>query len=158
MRVTIRYADDELGRPFRDYFPAFASGFLQSTAVGFAFLLPAAVLGFSAAFWFSAATVVGAVAGALAVLAAVYAFAGFLYGMALVAHYRNTVRRTLRNALLLPAAEPVRSAGILIIPLTTVCLVVLFPAFLVLVLTIACSAGAYLAAFIFRNVFTRRAA
>ena len=155
-RVTIRYADDELGRPFRDYLPAFASGFLQATAVGFAFLLPAALLAFSAAFWFSAATVVGAIAAALAVLAAVYAFAGFLYGMALVAHFRDTVRRTIRNALLLPAAEPVRTMGIVLIPVTAVCLTLLFPAFIVLVLTIFCSAGAYLAAMLFRSVFARR--
>ena len=155
-RVTIRYADDELGRPFRDYLPAFASGFLHATAVGFAFLLPAAALVFSAAFWFSAATVIGAIAASFAVLGAVYAFASFLYGMALVAQYRDTIRRTIRNALLLPAAEPVRTAGILAIPVTAVCLMILFPAFIVLVLTIFCSAGAYLAAMLLRSVFARR--
>lgn len=156
LRVTIRYADDELGRPFRDFLPFFASGFLKATAVGFAFLLPGAALAFSAVFWFSAETVVGAIAGAFAVLAAVAAFAAFLYGMALVAQYRDTVSRTIRNALLFPAAEPVRTAGIVIIPVTAVCLVVLFPAFIVLLLTIGCSVGAYLAAMIFRSVFSRR--
>jgi uncharacterized membrane protein YesL len=155
-RVTIRYADDELGRPFRDYLPAFASGFLQATAVGFAFLLPGALLAFSAVFWFSAATVVGAIAAGLAVLGAVYAFLGFLCGMALVAQYRDPIRRTIRNALLLPAAEPVRTAGILIIPVTAVCLTIIFPPFVVLVLTIFCSAGAYIAAMLFRSIFARR--
>lgn len=156
-RVTIRYSDDELGRPFRDYLPAFAAGFLQATAVGFAFLLPAALLVFSGVFWFSAATVIGAVAGALALLGAGYAFAGFLYGMAVVAQYRSTVRRTIRNALLLPAAEPVRTTGILLIPITAVSLSIMFPAFLVLVLTIVCSAGAFVAALLFRSVFARLA-
>ena len=155
-RVTIRYADDELGRPFRDYLPAFASGFLRATAVGFAFLLPAALLAFSAAFWFSAATVAGAVAAGLAAIAAVYAFVSFLCGMALVAQYRDTIRRTIRNALLLPAAEPVRTAGILLVPVTAVCLTIIFPAFIVLVLTIFCSAGAYVAAMLFRSIFARR--
>ena len=156
LRVSIRYTDDELGRPFRDYLPSFASNFLQATAVGLAFLLPAALLAFSAAFWISAGTVIGAIAAALAVLAALYGFASFLYGMALVAQYRDTIRRTIRNALLLPAAEPVRTAGILVIPVTAVCLTIIFPPFVVLVLTIFCSAGAYLAALIFRSVFARR--
>jgi uncharacterized membrane protein YesL len=155
-RVTIRYADDELGRPFRDFLPAFASGFVQATAVGFALLLPGALLAFSAAFWFSAATVVGAVAAGIAALGAVYAFVSFLCGMALGAQYRNTVRRTIRNALLLPAAEPLRTGGILIIPVTAVCLTIIFPPFIVLVLTIFCSAGAYLAAMLFRSIFARR--
>ena len=155
-RVTIRYSDDELGRPFRDYLPAFAASFLQATAVGFAFLLPAALLVFSGVFWFSAATVIGAVAGALALLAAGYAFVAFLYGMALVAQYRDTAWRTIRNALLFPAAEPVRTTGIVIIPVTAVCLVMLFPAFILILLTVGCSVGAYLAAMIFRSVFARR--
>ena len=156
LRVTIRYADDELGRPFRDYLPSFASGFLKATAVGFAFLLPGAALGFSAVFWFATGTVMGAIAAAIAVLGAIYAFAGFLYGMALVAQYRDSIGRTIRNALLLPAAEPVRTTGILIIPLTAVSLTMLFPMFIVLVLTILCSVGACVAALIFRSVFDRR--
>ena len=49
-----------------------------------------------------------------------YLFAAFLYGMAQVACFRNTVRQTLKNALLLPAAEPVRTLGILLFPVTAV--------------------------------------
>ncbi len=104
----------------------------------------------------SAETVVGAIAGAFAVLATVAAFAAFLYGMALVAQYRDTVGRTIRNALLFPAAEPVRTIGIVVIPVTAICLVMIFPAFVVLLLTVGCSVGAYLAAMIFRSVFARR--
>jgi uncharacterized membrane protein YesL len=100
--------------------------------------------------------VIGAIAAGLAVLGAVYAFVSFVCGMALVAQYRNTIRRAVRNALLLPAAEPVRTAGILIIPVTAVCLTIVFPPFIVLVLTIFCSAGAYLAAMLFRSIFARR--
>jgi uncharacterized membrane protein YesL len=110
---------------------------------------------FSGTFWFSAATLVGAAAGALALLAAAYAFACFLHGMALVAQYRNTVGRTIRNAMLLPAAEPVRTTGIVLIPVTAVALSLLFPAFIVLLLTIVCSAGAFIAALLFRSVFAR---
>ena len=58
-----------------------------------------------------------------------YLFAAFLYGMAQVACFRNTVRQTLKNALLLPVAEPVRTLGILLIPVTAVCLTILFPPF-----------------------------
>jgi len=78
--------------------------------------------------------------------------------MAQVAFFRNTVRQTLKNALLLPAAEPVRTLGILVIPVTAVALTILFPPVALLGATIGFSVGASATAFIFRSVFTRHEA
>jgi uncharacterized membrane protein YesL len=156
--VTIRYSDDESGRPLKDYLPAFRANFGRSSVLMLCLLLPAALLGFSSVFWFAHPALFAGVAGVLAIIGAVYLFAAFLYAMAQVAYFRNTVRQTLRNALLLPAAEPVRTLGLLLIPVTAVALTILFPPVGFLVLTIGFSVGAYATAFLFRSVFARHEA
>jgi uncharacterized membrane protein YesL len=156
--VTIRYSDDESGRPLKDYFPAFRANFGRASVLMLCLLVPAALLGFSSVFWFAHPALFAGVAGVLAIIGAVYLFAAFLYAMAQVAYFRNTVRQTLRNALLLPAAEPVRTLGLLIIPVTAVALTILFPPVGFLVLTIGFSVGAYATAFLFRSVFARHEA
>ena len=156
--VTIRYSDDESGRPLKDFFPAFRTNFGRATVLMLCLLLPAVLLGFSSVFWFAHPALFAGVAGFLAVLGAVYLFAAFLYAMAQVAWFRNTVRQTLKNALLLPAAEPVRTLGVLVIPVTAVALTILFPPVAILVATIGFSVGAYATAFLFRSVFTRHEA
>ncbi|MFK4836511.1 YesL family protein [Microbacterium sp. ZW T2_14] len=156
--VTIRYSDDESGRPLKDFFPAFRTNFGRATVLMLCLLAPAALLGFSSVFWFAHPALFAGVAGVVAVIGAVYLFAAFLYAMAQVAYFRNTVGQTLKNALLLPAAEPVRTLGVLIIPVTAVALMILFPPAAILVGTIGFSVGAYATAFLFRNVFTRHEA
>lgn len=153
--VTIRYSDEESGRPLRDYLPALRSAFPRASLLGLTLLPPLLLLAFSAAFWSGTTTVIGGVAMVISAAAAVFAFAAFLYAMALTAVYDAPVRRTLRNALLLPMAEPLRTAGVLLIPLTLACLTVVFPLFIVILATVGFSVGAYLAAFLFRAVFRR---
>ena len=153
--VMLRFSDDERGRPLKDFFPAFGRSFGRATLVSLCLLPPAVLLAFSAAFWFSSDSILASAAAVIAVLGAVYLFAAFLYGMALVARFHNSVRQTLKNALLLPAAEPVRTLGILLFPLTAICLTILFPPFAFLLLTIGFTVGAYASAFLFRSVFAR---
>lgn len=153
--VAIRYSDDETGRPLTDYLPAFVRNLRRATLVSLALLVPIALLSFSAVFWFSTPTALGAAAGIVSVLAAVYLFAAFLYAMALVACFQDGIRRTLQNALLLAAAEPLRTFGLLIVPVAVVCVSILFPPFLVIIGTIGFSVGAYAAAFILRSAFAR---
>lgn len=154
--VTIRFAEEESGRPLKDFFPAFARNFGRGTAVAACLLIPAALLIFSGLFWLLAESVLATVAGAIALLAAAFLFAVFLYAMALVAWFDTPVRRTLKNALLLPGAEPVRTTALVLIPATVVALTIAFPAFGLIVLTIGFSVGAYGAAFLFRSVFARQ--
>ncbi|UOE44234.1 DUF624 domain-containing protein [Agromyces larvae] len=153
--VTMRFADDERGRPFADYLPAFGRNFGRATLLALCLLVPAAALWFSGMFWLAYPEPLVTALAVIAFLACAYAVAAFLHAMALVAAYRNTFGRTLKNALLLPAAEPVRTLGIVLIPVTLVCLVVLFPPFIVIVATIGCSVGAYAGAFLFRAVHAR---
>ncbi|GAA5202796.1 YesL family protein [Microbacterium jejuense] len=156
--VTIRYSDDESGHPLKDFLPAFRANFWRATLVMLCLLAPAVLLGYSSVFWFSMPTILGGVAGIMAVIGAAYLLAAFLYGMAQVAYFRSTVRQTVKNALLLPAAEPVRTLGVLLIPVTLVALTILFPPFGFIVLTVGFSVGAYATAFLFRSVFGRHEA
>jgi uncharacterized membrane protein YesL len=156
--VTIRYSDDESGRPLKDFFPAFRANFGRATVLMLCLLLPAVLLGFSSVFWFSYPALFAGVAGVVAVIGAVYLFAAFLYAMAQVAYLTGPVRQTLKNSMLLPAAEPVRTLGVLVIPVTAVALTILFPPVAILVGTIGFSVGAYATAFLFRSVFARHEA
>ena len=153
--VMIRFSDDESGRPLKDWFPAFRANFGRATLVSLWLLPPFALLVFSGLFWMSLTTTLAGVAAVLAFVGAAYVFAAFLYGMAQVAYFRNSVRQTVKNSLLLAAAEPVRTIGILLFPVTAVTLTILFPPFAILVLTIGFSVGAYGTAFLFRSVFSR---
>jgi uncharacterized membrane protein YesL len=156
--VMIRFSDEESGRPLRDWFAAFRTNFGRATLVSLALLVPLLVLAFSGFFWMSLPNVMAGAASALAFLGAVYLLAAFLYGMAQVAYFRNTVRQTIKNSLLLPVVEPVRTLGIVLIPVTGIVLTILFPPFVILLLTIGVSIGAYASAFLFRSVFARRQA
>lgn len=156
--VTIRYSDDESGRPLKDFFPAFRANFGRATVLMLCLLLPAVLLGFSSVFWFSYPALFAGVAGVVAVIGAVYLFAAFLYAMAQVAYLTGPVRQTLKNSMLLPAAEPVRTLGVLVIPVTAVALTILYPPVAILVGTIGFSVGAYATAFLFRSVFARHEA
>lgn len=156
--VMIRFSDDERGRPLKDFFPSFGRNFGRATVVALCLLPPVVLLAFSGVFWFADGGMLTGAAALLALLGAAYLFVAFLYGMAQVAYFRNGIRQTLKNALLLPAAEPVRTLGILIIPVTVVALTILFPPFVFVVLTIGFSVGAYATAFLFRSVFARHQA
>ncbi|MCS3841787.1 YesL family protein [Microbacterium sp. AK031] len=156
--VMIRYSDDESGRPLKDYFPAFGRNFLRATALWIALLVPFLLLVIGALFWSGHPNVLAGAAMVLAMIAAAYVFATFLYAMALTAVYRNTFRQTLKNALLLPLAEPVRTMGIVLIPIAVVCITIAVPVFGIIIATIGCSVGAYISAFLFRKVFERRQA
>ncbi|WP_309067481.1 DUF624 domain-containing protein [Microbacterium sp.] len=153
--VTMRYSDDEQDRPLRDFYRALLPNALRATLVAAATLLPAVALAFSGVFWFVSASAVGAGAAILSFLGAVYLFASFLYGMALVARYRVSTGTTIANALRLPGAEPLRTMLLVVIPATAVSVAIIFPPFTFILLTIGCSLAAYGAAFLFRGVFAR---
>ncbi|WP_260980483.1 DUF624 domain-containing protein [Microbacterium paludicola] len=153
--VTIRYSDDESGRPLKDFLPAFGRNAKKASLLGLVLLPAVVVLAFSALFWSGSPTIIGGIAMVVSILAAVHVFAAFLYAMALTAVYDNPVRATLKNALLLPTAEPIRTMGLLLVPATLVCVTILFPMFGVILATVGFSVGAYGTAFLFRSVFAR---
>lgn len=153
--VTFRYADQEKGYLIKGYFQAIRRNALQATAVYLAVAVPLAMLGFSAVFWFSFEAAWSGAAAVVAVLACSYLLAALLYGLALVATHTNSTRQTLKNAFLLPVAEPVRTLWIVLVPVTCAALLVAVPGFGYLLGTIGFSFGAYASSPLFRRVFAR---
>ncbi|QAY60204.1 DUF624 domain-containing protein [Microbacterium protaetiae] len=156
--VTIRYADDESGRPLKDYFPAFGRNFRRASLASLVLLVPVILMAYSVVFWWANPSVLGGIAAVVAALAAVYLFIAWMYAMALVAWFDAALKQTLKNALLLPGAESARTFGIILIPLALVVITLLFPPFGFIVLTVGFSVGAYATAFLFRSVFARHVA
>ncbi|WP_277212887.1 YesL family protein [Isoptericola croceus] len=154
--VTLRYADDERGDLIRGYFRALRTNLWRGTVVFVLLGVPMAMLAFSAVFWLTMDGLVTAVAGALSILGTLLLGAALLYGLALVAWFDASLRRTLRNALLLPLVEPARTMGILLLPVTVACVAYVLPQTLFLVATIGFSVGAYVSALLLHNVFRRR--
>ncbi|AQX16021.1 hypothetical protein BCR15_05715 [Tessaracoccus lapidicaptus] len=153
--VTMRYADEERGNLIADYFRALRANLGPATAVYLVLAVPAALLAFASAFWFSFDSPVSGGAGFLAAIGAGYFFAATLWGLAQVAAYRNALGQTLKNSLLLPVAQSIRTLGLLAVVAGCVALTVVVPGFVYIMLTLGCSLAAYGMAFIFRGAFAR---
>ncbi|MBE1874862.1 YesL family protein [Myceligenerans pegani] len=154
--VALRYADEERGYLITGFFVALRRNLWRGTAVGLLLGVPAAMAAFAAIFWLASGTALGSAAGTVAVLLVGYLVAALLYGLVLVARYADPLGRTLRNALLLPLAEPLRTLALLVRPAATVSLLYVFPPTVVLVATIGFSVGAYVDALVLHSVFRRR--
>jgi len=153
--VTMRYSDEESGHLLKDYFVALKSNAGRASVVYLCFIVPTLLLAFAGFFWLFQGSAISIAVAVIAFLGAVYLFAAFLYGMALVARYRATLRQTLKNALLLPAAEPWRTFVLVVIPATLVSLTAAFSPFLIVMLSVGFSVSAYAVSFLLRGVFAR---
>jgi uncharacterized membrane protein YesL len=153
--VTIRYADDESGHPLTDYLPAFGRNFRRASLASLLLLVPALLLAYSVLFWWANPSALGGIAAVVATIAALYLLLAWMYAMALVAWFDAGVRRTVKNALLLPGAEPTRTLVIALVPIALVCIALLFNPFVFILLTVGFSVGAYVTAFAFRSAFAR---
>jgi uncharacterized membrane protein YesL len=154
--VALRYADEERGYLITGFLTALRRNLWRGSAVGLLFGVPTVMLGFAAAFWLALGSALGTAVGTITVLFIAYLVAALLYGLALVARYADPLGRTVRNALLLPLAEPLRTLALLLRPVATVSLLYVYPPAAVLVLTIGFSVGAYVDALVLHSVFRRR--
>jgi uncharacterized membrane protein YesL len=154
--VALRYADEERGYLITGFLTALRRNLWRGSAVGLLFGVPIVMLGFAAAFWLALGSALGTAVGTITVLFIAYLAAALLYGLALVARYAGPLGRTVRNALLLPLGEPLRTLALLLRPVATVSLLYVYPPTAVLVLTIGFSVGAYVDALVLHGVFRRR--
>lgn len=153
--VMLRYADHERGKPLTDFLRALRHNLLRATAVHLALGVPVLALLFAARFWFTVGGPLSLVGALVAALMAVYLLGALLHGLGLVAAFDEGVGRTLRNALLLPGAEPLRTAGLVLIPTTALALALVVPGPAWLVGTIGASVGGYLAALLLHSAYRR---
>jgi len=157
LEVTLRYADEERGYLVKDFVLALGRNALRATAVHLLLSIPMLLLAFAAAFWLMLDSPLSLMAALVAGLGAVYLLAALIHGLALVAAFDAGIGRTLRNALLLPGAEPLRTMGLVLIPVTGLALVLIMPVLGWILVTIGCSFGAYLMALLLRPVHSRHA-
>lgn len=155
LEVTMRFSDEERGKPLPDFFPALWRNLKPATIAHAVLGLSVVALAFAGLFWVNQATIVTTVLGFVSFIAAAYLSAAWWYAMALIARYRNTMRQTLRNAVLLPGAEPTRTFGLMLLPVTVLAMLIIYPALWFVVVTIGFAVGAYAASFILRSVFRR---
>jgi uncharacterized membrane protein YesL len=154
--VALRYADEERGYLISGFFLALRRNAWRGTAVGLLLGVPMVMAGFAAAFWLALGSALGTAVGTVAVLLTAYLAAALLYGLALLARFAEPIGRTVRNALLLPLAEPLRTLALLLRPVATVSLLYVYPQAIVLMVTIGFSVGAYVDALVLHSVFRRR--
>ncbi|MFC0672604.1 YesL family protein [Brachybacterium hainanense] len=155
LEVMLRFADQERGYPATDYLRALGRNLVRGTGVLLVLGLPLLALLLAARFWIALDSLISLLASILAMLGAVVVLAALIHALALVAAFRAGVGRTVRNAVLLVGAEPLRSAGLVLIPVTGVSLVLAMPVLGWLAVTIGCAVGAYLMALLLRPVHAR---
>ncbi|AXK46781.1 YesL family protein [Brachybacterium saurashtrense] len=155
LEVAMRYTDGERGTPLRDFLVALVRNAPRATLVLLVLGAPIPLLLWVGWFWYLSGSALSLVAMLIAGLAALYLCGALLHGLALVAAFEAGPLRTVRNALLLPGADPLRTAGLVLLPVGSVLVVLAVPSTLFLLLTIGCSAGAVLAALLLRPIYRR---
>jgi uncharacterized membrane protein YesL len=151
--VTLRYADDERGELIAGFLRAFRANWKKATGAFVLLVLPIAALIYSGFFWFSGGTFLTSIIAVISFVSSGYFFLVLVYSLALFGRFENTFKQTIKNAFLLPLAEMVRSLGLLLIPITLFCLVVLFPLFKLLFALFGFAFAMYCSSFLLLAVF-----
>lgn len=155
LEVLLRYADDERGYLINDYFQAIKSNWKQATAAFAILIFPIALLIYSSSFWFAGGTLLTSIVAVVSAILAAYFFVVLTLSLALIGRYKNSLKQTLKNAFLLPVADPVRSLGVLLIPVLLFCLMVLFPGFRLFLPLFGFVFVCYCSAFLLLSIFKR---
>lgn len=153
--VTMRFADNERGYLIKGYFSALKTNAKNSTIIYLAVLVPMIFLMFISFFWLSFKTILTSIVGVFFFFFIAYLFIVLVYGLALVARYDNSIKQTLKNAFLLPVAEPVRSLGLLLIPVSAYCMVVISVIFKVSMIIFGFAFCIYCSSFLLLSIFNK---
>lgn len=156
--VTIRYADEERGELIVGYVRALRANFMKATGCFLLLGLPMVALLYSSLFWFSSKTILASIFAFVLIVTAIYLFIVLVYCLALIGRYENSFRQTIKNAFLLPIADPIRSLALALIPIAAFCFVVLFPLFKFLLLIFGFSFVIYCSSFLLLSIFRNQQA
>ncbi len=116
------------GGVYRAYFQAFKSNFKQATALWLILLAAALLVGCALLFYLQMEGLVGSILAFLAVVLAVLWCAVFSWAFPLQSRFENSVPNTLRNAMLCGIAYLPRTLILIVLNMTPVFLLLLFPA------------------------------
>lgn len=151
--ITLREAREEHGTFVKPYLKAFKSNFTSSAVLFGIYFASAAVLLFSIGFWMNMATVFGNFMLLVLILCSMICGASFFYVFALNARFENSIRHTIKNALLFTLANPKCSAGLLAIAAVSCTLAYLVPVLRVFMVLFGFAFIAYCDSFLLTKIF-----
>lgn len=151
--VTFHYSDYESGYLIKDYCSYFKKNFKISTLLFFTLLLPLVISTFNCIFWLSMQTILTTIIGIFFILISMYIFIAMLFSFSLTGLYDASYKQTLKNTLLLPLAQPLKSIFLPLIPISFICLAALTILFKLLFIFIGFVFSAYLMAFLFKSIY-----
>lgn len=153
LAVTTKYAEQKEAYLIKDYFIYFKQNWKQATAAFLTLGLPILFLFFSSIFWFAFKTILTSIIGLAALFIAGFFLLSLLLSFSLIGRYKNSLKQTLKNALLLPFDNPVKVIGVLLLPLTIFCLLMIMPGMKLLLLIFGFSFSAYCCSFLLLSIY-----
>lgn len=153
--VLLRYADDERGYLINDYLKAVKTNWKQASSAFLILAFPISLLIYSSSFWFGVGSLLTSIVGVVSALIAAYFFIVLTLSLALIGRYQNSLKQTLKNAFFLPIADPLRALGVLLIPVTLFCIMVLFPGFRLFLPLFGFAFICYCSSFLLLSIFKR---
>ena len=151
--VCLPYADHEKGYLLKDFFKALRKNFRQPTLGFLALAVPILLLFYSGNFWLHLGSIMNLIIGIVSFFLCAYFVLALIYFCALQGRFNTTLKQSLKNALLLPIAHPVRSMGLLLIPALIFCFLVLFPFLQFSIFIFVFSFSAYCSSFLLLSIF-----
>lgn len=133
--ITMREARNESGYIIKPYLAAFKENFKNSFCLSLIYALTGAVLVYNLVFWVQLRTLPGNIILILISFLTLLYVLSLLYVFALSARFRNTVRQTAKNSLLIALASPKQTLFLLLILVIAValgCVSAIFRVFLVI--------------------------
>lgn len=151
--VTLKMAKDQEGYLFRSYFKAFVSNFKQSTIIWLILLVIGSILTFGLFFWFGMTSLIANVFGFIMAFVTVLFSFILLYSFPLLAKFNNTVKQTIKNALLIALTNLKNTIIILLFTALSVAFIVFVKAGPFIFVLFGFSFLAYVNSFFFNKVF-----
>lgn len=153
--VTLREVRNEQGYVIRSYFTAFKENFKHSFLLSLIYAIVGAVLLYNLAFWAQIQTAAGTVFLIIIAVCTLLYVISLLYVFALSARFDNTIKRTVKNSLLIALASPVQTLMILLITVIGFALAYVSPIFRVFLIIFGFAFLAYCASFPLTKVFSK---
>lgn len=153
MSVTMKYTLDEDEYFIKNYYNAWKENWMLGSGVFLFLSIIILILLFSGFFWFNVNSMPGTILGLLSTLFAIYTLLACIFSFALVARFDNSLGRSIKLALTLPLVNLVKSLAVLLIIITTICSLILFPFFKILFMFIGFSFISYCVSIFILSVF-----
>ena len=152
-QVMLREARGEHGYLIRKYFQHFKEMFWQAMFTFIFFTALLLLITFSFVFWFHTEGTLAAVVSVLLFILGTVVCSGMIYVFPLMARFKNGFILTIKNALVLSLANTKITFILLILHLSEIGIIVLFPPIRVLMLIVGFTAFVYGFSFIFTRLF-----